>query len=268
MKGKIICISTLIYCFYTSQGGITQNSSLLLSYMTKPDTFLFPKSKNSSDTIFTIYMTFDDGPVNESKDLLSIAKNDSVPVIFFVVGEKVFANDTTLSLFDSYLHSPFIEVGNHSFSHARKKYKQYYKSPGKVIEDFKLNQDTLKLGKKIARLPGRNTWRINNRNRTDIPDAKASADSLAAIGYFVFGWDLEWRYASGSCLEVQSAELMLKEIEFIFNNKKTFSSNHIVLLAHDPMFSILYNQQQLEIFINKVKKNNRYRFGRIENYPK
>jgi peptidoglycan/xylan/chitin deacetylase (PgdA/CDA1 family) len=220
----------------------------------------------SGDTSIIIYLTFDDGPVKESEELVKIALKDSIPINLFVVGEKVFANDTMKRLFRSYFTNPFIEIGNHSFTHANKKYQQYYKNTEKVVEDFKLNADTLHLTNKIARLPGRNTWRINNKSRTDLEDTNAAADSLAAIGYSIFGWDLEWRYCSDSCMEVQEADLLLKDIENSFHNKKTFSNNSIILLAHDPMFGTRNNRQQLELFIQAVKKRTNYRFGKLDAY--
>jgi peptidoglycan/xylan/chitin deacetylase (PgdA/CDA1 family) len=215
---------------------------------------------------YTIYLTFDDGPVKESEELFRIATKDSVPINVFVVGEKVFANDTMKRLFQSYFNNPFVEIGNHSFTHAHKKYQEYYKDIERVIEDFKVNADSLHLTEKIARLPGRNTWRIDNKSRTDLPDANAAADSLAAAGYSIFGWDLEWRYCSDSCLEVQTAESMVKEIENSFRNRKTFTPGNIIILAHDPMFGSSYNKEQLELFIKEIKKKHNFRFGRLDNY--
>ena len=199
--------------------------------------------------------------------MIRIATRDSIPVSVFVVGEKVFANDTMKRLFQSYFDNSFIEIGNYSFTHANKKYLQYYKNSQRVVSDFVLNTDTLHLVKKIVRLPGRNTWRINNKGRTDLPDANAVADSLAAKGYSIFGWDLEWRYRSGSCREVQTSEYLLKEIESLLSNKKAFFNNNIIILAHDPTFRCVYNQRQLELFIREIKKKKNYCFGRLENYP-
>lgn len=248
---------------YVSAGRSALSNSEAIVY---PDTLPVIKKKNTANTFFTIYLTFDDGPVKESEELIRIATKDSVPINVFVVGEKVLVSDTMKILFQSYFNNPFIETGNHSFTHANKKYQQYYKNTEQVIEDFKLNADTLHLTKKIARLPGRNTWRINNKSRTDLPDANAAADSLAAIGYSVFGWDLEWRYCSDSSLEVQTAELMINEVEDFFRNKKTFTPDNIIILAHDPMFGNSYNKEQLELFIKEIKRKSNFRFGRLNNY--
>ncbi len=250
LLGVISVMSIIAAAFYATAG----RSVLSVPYVSNPDTLPITKKKNTADTFFTIYLTFDDGPVKESEELIRIATQDSTPINVFIVGEKVFANDTMKKLFHSYFNNPFIEIGNHSFTHANKKYQQYYKSAERVLEDFKLNADTLHLTKKIARLPGRNTWRIDNRFRTDLIDANAAADSLAAKGYSVFGWDLEWRYCSDSSLEVQTAGLMIKEVEDFFRNKKTFMPNNIIILAHDPMFGSRNNLQQLELFIKLIKR--------------
>lgn len=266
-KKTLLVITSLMSLFSLKQYTSAERSSSSISVTAGSDTIPAIKKKNTADTFITVYLTFDDGPVKESEELSKIALKDSIPFNMFVIGEKVFANDTMNKLFLSYFNNPFIEIGNHSFTHANKKYRQYYKNTEQVIADMILNEDTLHLTNKITRLPGRNTWRINNKSRTDLEDANAAADSLAAKGYSVFGWDLEWRYCSDSCLEAQAADLLVKEVESLIYNKKTFTKNNIIILAHDPMFGSIYNRQQLEIFIGAIRLKKNFRFGKLNNYP-
>src|SRR5574338_1111680 len=120
---------------YYPAGGTNNLCCLVL---VKSDTVPATKKISPPDTFYTVYLTFDDGPVNESEEVVTIASRDSIPVNLFVVGEKVFANDTMTKLFHSYFNNPFIEIGNHSFTHAIKKYQQYYKNTENVIADFKM----------------------------------------------------------------------------------------------------------------------------------
>ncbi len=265
-KRVFIIIATVVAIMMGRSYAIAKNKLYPANHFLYKDTLPEANKNVLANPCYTIYLTFDDGPVKESEELLRIAMKDSIPINLFIIGKNVFASDSMTRLFNSYFNNPFIIIGNHSFSHANKKYQQYYDSPENVVQDFKLNNDTLRLTKKIARLPGRNAWRIKDKSRTDLPDAIAAADSLAAIGYSIFGWDLEWRYCSDSCLEVQTAELMVKEVEEFFGNKKTFTVDNIIILAHDPMFGSIYNRQQLELFISEIKTKNNFCFGRLDNY--
>ena len=49
------------------------------------------------------------------------------------------------------------------------------------LKDFIKNMDTLKLDNKIARLPGRNMWRINERSRNDVDSGTQAADLLSKV---------------------------------------------------------------------------------------
>jgi hypothetical protein len=93
-----------------------------------------------------------------------------------------------------YKENEYIEVGNHSYSHANNHYQQYYSHPEGVLLDFKRSMDTLRLTDKIGRLPGRNMWRIGGRSKNDISSGIEAADLLHQHGFSLFGWDLEWMH--------------------------------------------------------------------------
>ncbi|HTQ63179.1 MAG TPA: polysaccharide deacetylase family protein [Puia sp.] len=235
----------------------------------RPGTVNDPRSQKRSDTIatvYTLYLSFDDGPVRASREVSEVAMSDSIHISVFLIGRYAFRDDSSWQLFQLYRNNPFIEIGNHSFSHANNHYRLFYKKPEEVKADFLMNYDTLGLESRIARLPGRNSWRINGRERDDLPDVKASADSLANMGYRVFGWDIEWHYNSEGKM-IENADQIFEKIQRITLHKSSFTAGNIIILCHDPMLADSSNKAELESFIQKIKSNTHYRFESLDKYP-
>ena len=214
-----------------------------------------------------IYLTFDDGPSDASFFLSNMAMADSVPVTMFVIGGNVFKNEGNNILYQLYQLNPFIETGNHSFSHANKHYHAYYDQPGEVVKDFHINADTLGLSSKIARLPGRNTWRINGKKRTDLTDDSTAADILSSEGYRIFGWDIEWKCSKDSVQMIQSAATVANEIKKMADSRKAFTAGHIIILCHEYMFTNESDRIKLDSLIHTIKQMPGYRFQRLSEYP-
>ena len=219
----------------------------------------------SADTTY-LYLTFDDGPIQGSDVINNIVVSDSIKINVFIIGHYVFRDSLTRTLFKAYRTNPFIEIGNHSFTHANKHYHSYYQDPQKVKCDFILNQDTLHLTNNLARLPGRNCWRIAGRSRNDIEDAVAAADTLYKIGYQVFGWDLEWR-ADSSGHFIESVDQMIEKISERSLSRSTFTSGNIVLLCHDHLMADTSNEIAMRSFIKRVKAIGTYKFQHLSRYP-
>ena len=214
----------------------------------------------------TLYLTFDDGIVNGSGIVYSVAAKSQIPVNIFVVGKFTLENDTTRKVWDDAQKSPWIETGNHSFSHANSRFHKYYSDPVQVLVDFRKNEDSLGLKNKIARLPGRNVWRIGQRSRDDLQDSKIIADTLAANGYQLIGWDLEWNY-SGTDLSLEPEDELIFRIQNSIRYGRTFTPNHLVILCHDPALQNPISEERLKAFIEKIKKTGKYRFRFLSNYP-
>lgn len=214
----------------------------------------------------TLYLTFDDGIVHGSQALLRTADSCQIPVNVFLIGKFVLENDSTKLTWKQMQTSSWIEAGNHSYSHANKKYHRYYSFPGQVIEDFKKNQDSLGFTNKLARLPGRNVWRIGNRSRNDLEDSKAVADSLTRIGYQVIGWDLEWNY-SGTDLSLEPEDDIIFKINQAVHNQSTFTPQHLVILCHDPALDNPLSELRLKAFIQKIRNAGKFRFCFLTKYP-
>lgn len=214
-----------------------------------------------------IYLTFDDGPNQGTENLLKILDKRNVCATAFLVGKHAYGSKKQKDDLLLLKQNPLIELANHSFSHAHNKYTDFYKNADAVVHDFDIAKDSLKLTDKIARTPGRNIWRLNNINVTDIKSSTVAADGLKKAGYKVIGWDLEWRPSQKMTLK-GSHEAMIKKVDSIFLNDLEKTSRHLVFLTHDQYLRDADSINELDMFIEKLQKSNRFVFRKISQYPK
>jgi len=214
-----------------------------------------------------IYLTFDDGPNKGTRNVLDIVKDEQIPVTFFIVGEHVYASVNQNITWDSLLATQGIDICSHSYSHAlNNKYEKFYNSPDTVVSDFQRAQDSLQLKNNIVRTPGRNTWRMDSIQFTDLKKSKAAVDSLQKAGFIVMGWDLEWHFDKDLAL-TNTADEVIKQIDSVFNNKKTKSTDHLVILAHDQVYYKSKDSTELRQFIQKLKLKDEYELSLATSYP-
>lgn len=214
-----------------------------------------------------IYLTFDDGPNQGTKNLLKILNKRNVCATAFIVGKHIYGSKTQKNDFELLRKDPLIELANHSFTHANNKYTDFYKNPLGVVHDFDTAKDSLKLYDKIARTPGRNIWRLNHTNVTDLKSSTEAANKLKEAGYKVIGWDLEWKPSQKMALK-GNHEAMLKKVDSIFFNDLEKTSRHLVFLTHDQYLTDADSINELDLFIEKLQKSNRFVFRKISEYPK
>lgn len=214
----------------------------------------------------TIYLTFDDGPNKGTENLMKIAKKRNVPITAFVVGQHVNGSKKQKDDFKKLQNDSLVELANHSYSHAKNQYSAYYKNPELVVHDFDEATDSLLLKSKIARTPGRNIWRINNVNSTDIKSSTQAANELEKAGYKVIGWDLEWKPDSKMSLK-DNHKNMMKKVDSIFFNDLEKTSRHLVFLTHDQYLTDENSVKELDLFIEGLQKTKRFQFKKISEYP-
>ncbi|MCW3162229.1 polysaccharide deacetylase family protein [Chryseobacterium oryctis] len=214
-----------------------------------------------------IYLTFDDGPNQGTENLLKILNKRNVCATAFVVGKHVYGSKKQKDNLELLRKNPLIELANHSFTHANNKYTDFYKNPDAVVHDFDTAKDSLKLYDKIARTPGRNIWRLKNINVTDLKSSTEAADKLKLAGYKVVGWDLEWKHSNKMSLK-GNHQAMLKKVDSIFFNDLEKTSRHLVFLTHDQYLTDADSINELDLFIEKLQKTNRFVFRKISDYPK
>ena len=215
-----------------------------------------------------IYLTFDDGPNKGTRNVLDIVKDEQIPVTFFIVGEHVYASVNQNITWDSLLATQGIDICSHSYSHAlNNKYETFYNSPDTVVSDFQRASDSLDLKNNIVRTPGRNAWRIDSLQFTDLKKSKAAVDSLQKAGFIVMGWDLEWHYDPKELTVMNNSDDLLKQIDSVFNNNKTKSPENLVLLAHDQVYKKSKDSTELRQLIQKLKLKEAYELSLVTSYP-
>ena len=213
-----------------------------------------------------IYLTFDDGPLEGSEDVSDAVQTEKIKINVFVVGLHVRANERMKQYFHLYQSNPFIEIGNHSFSHAHSGYRSFYANPAQVYIDFLVNENILHLKNRLARLPGRNMWRLKGEVRNDVISGASSADLLFKSGYSVFGWDLEWQNDSKTGAPIQTVGDMAHLIERLLREKKTVTENHLVLLCHDGMFRKSWRETELKELIDRLRATGEFSFDHLSEY--
>lgn len=221
-----------------------------------------PKKKKKK----TIYLTFDDGPNKGTKKVMDIAAAEQVSITMFLIGEQVYGSKEQTITYDSLRRCNYVELANHSYTHAGLRYQKFYTNPGEVVKDFERCEDSLQLSNRIVRTPGRNIWRTANINCTDIKKSAGAADSLQQYGFTAVGWDLEWHY--NNSLELEATEdVMLQQVDSMFQHNKTKTQDHLVLLAHDQVYADTCDAASLRQFIQKLKSADEYDFEVISQYP-
>lgn len=213
-----------------------------------------------------LYITFDDGPNKGTRNVLQVLNEEQVPVSFFIVGEHVYGSREQQVTWDSLQHNAWVEICNHSYTHAHNQFAKFYRNDTAVVADFERSQDSLQLNNRIVRTPGRNMWRTSTIYASDIAKSKAAADSLYSHGFVVVGWDLEWHYNDSMKLKQTSDELILQVDSMLLHNK-TKTPDHLVLLAHDQTFVDSISTASLRKFIQQMKTKQEYELEFISRYP-
>lgn len=152
-----------------------------------------------------IYLTFDDGPVAGTDDVVAVLTNKQIKGTVFLVGGQITSKFAREVLTGAH-SSQYVQVGNHSTTHADQRYRDYYSKPADVVAGFEEATKTLRITRKPvpARLPGRDTWRVGSLVATDPTnggDSAAAANQLTAAGYRIYGWDEEWHVIGGRPVE-------------------------------------------------------------------
>jgi len=214
-----------------------------------------------------IYLTFDDGPNKGTRTVLDIMKEEQIPATFFLVGEHAVGSTEQKELMDSLRNLQTIELCNHSYSHAHNRFDKFYMQPDSVLADFDKARAILQLNCMTARTPGRNIWRIDSINGTDIKASRAAADTLQKYGYKLVGWDMEWHFEPKTMQLTKTAAELKMQIDSLFLRNKVKQENHLVLLAHDQAYRSASNIEELQKLVRDLKQDDNYELELIKNYP-
>ena len=169
----------------------------------------------SSDAgIRKVYLTFDDGPSENTDKILDILDEYGVKATFFVVGKEGYTEEYQRIVEEG--HS----LGMHSFSH---KYREIYQSVDAYGEDMNKLHDFLYevTGEvcKIARFPGGSS---NKASKVDMQELIAY---LTEQGITYYDWNVSSGDASSSFVSASQIE------NNVLNNVWKYDS--VMILMHD-----------------------------------
>ncbi len=217
----------------------------------------------------TLYLTFDDGPINGTANVLRVLKEENVKATMFCIGREVVNNP---QLFQREISMPNLLVANHTHTHANGHYRRFYNSSAaRVVADIDKAQRVIG-GAKYLRLCGRNVWRLPTVKRDDWGISVAQRgheipkyNALWEHGYFTYGWDVEWLFSHKTQRPLFNGEEMARRVNLRYQGTHTAKRGKVVLLAHDFMFRSAYNTQQLRTFI-QIMKAQGWTFETIDHY--
>ncbi len=224
-----------------------------------------PKPPGEGKAKYSVYLSTDDGPMHCSEDIDALIRETEVPLAAFVVGKHARSKRYHAYL-EAYRGDPYVSLANHSYTHANGHYSDYYRHPERVLEDFERNRKFLGLSGKRGRLPGRDSWRIGGRAYDADKSARAAADLLAAHGYTLYGWDLEWTHTH-SGKPIGSAETFYRRIRSQLERGHSFTPGHLMVLMHDQMFGTVGAREELRRLIVLLKRDPSIRLRALSEYP-
>ncbi len=215
---------------------------------------------------YSVFLTSDDGPLLGSKNLNRLIEDYEVPISLFLVGRNIVADSKLEPYLENYKNNPYVMLGNHSYTHANLHYKKFYKNPDGVVADFMQSEEVLGLTSKVARLPGRNVWVLNDKLQKGEPNALKAAKKLyLEANYKVYGWDYELRH-NGKGKILKTAQEYYDDIKRLLKEGKTYQKNQIVILMHDQMFTSNLSSKVLGELVLLLQNDDECKLKLIKDY--
>lgn len=267
-----LMILILVSCSQNN-GNKDKNEKLLPAKPATPDSALLRKQQKKDTLVLQntskkkLYITFDDGPNAGTMHVLEAVIAAQVPASFFIVAKHTYDSPEQHTTWEKLKTTPGIDLCNHSYSHAGNHYSRFYRDPQNVIADLNRSNDSLHFQNKIARMPGRNAWRIGDNIHTDVKESKEAIDSVGLSGFAVMGWDVEWGFDHKTLVPDADTSLIFRRIQNMLNDSATRTPGHLVLLAHDQSFRRDEDVQLLQAVLTHFKNDPDYELRLVSQYP-
>ncbi|NQX70967.1 polysaccharide deacetylase [Paenibacillus alba] len=195
------------------------------------------------------YLTFDDGPSENTRKILRVLKSFGVHATFFVVGSDTAEGRSLYKEIAAAGHA----LGNHSYSHD---YNRIYKSPEAFMKDVhKLDQlleETVGYRPDILRFPGG-----SNNHLSWKPGGKGIMSKVARVvkdeGYQYFDWNVS---STDAAAPVQDRDMIIDAVTSASRGKKS-----IIVLMHDSTYKTT-TLEALPIVIGKLQAAG-FRFDKL-----
>lgn len=201
---------------------------------------ILDKKKN----IGTIYLTFDDGPSNNTSKILDILKQEDIKATFFLVNFNSSYNPVVKRIYDEG-HS----IGIHSYTH---NYKLIYSSVSAYFDDLNKMNDKIKTitgsDTKLLRFPGGSSNTISSFNKGIMTTL---VKEVTNAGYHYFDWNVD-------SSDAWSARNSNDVYNNVINNLKKGTN---IVLMHD----LSSNEKTVNVLekIIKYAKEKGYTFANI-----
>lgn len=224
-----------------------------------------------------VLLTFDDGPIKATKNIIETVREENIPVTMFFIGCQI---ETFPNIYKEAINYPNILIANHTYSHANNRYRKFYSDPLLVVEDIKkansiVGVDNISNTSSAflpVRLAGRNVFRLptitKNDNMIDTIQREKEIvgyDNIYKEGYYIYGWDLEWAYEKNG-KPILTPQEIYNSMEKIYEKKLSSKEDKVVLLMHDFMFSNNFDGKENLKTLIQLLKNGGWSFENIENY--
>lgn len=206
-----------------------------------------------------VFLTFDDGPSENTEAILKILKDEDVHATFFVLGSQLKASEENRQLLKDEIESGNA-IANHTMSHDyHKLYPGNSVNVERFMKEINENNELMKsiLGNNfnttVIRMPGGYMSRRYYRD----PNLKALDEAFAKDNIVSIDWDAETGDATGRHYTVE---------QYVENSAKNINTlNHVILLMHDAAAK-KETVQALPAII-KFYKEHGYAFKVIKNTP-
>lgn len=166
-----------------------------------------------------MYLTFDDGPSENTPRVLDILKERGIKATFFLVGESVERHPEIVRRIVAEGHS----IGVHCYNHD---YENLYQSVESYVEDFeharKVIYDVTGENTILFRFPGGSINTYNGEVCADI------IEEMTKKGYLYYDWNASLEDAAAG---VEPAQLVANGVGTTLGRKK------VILLAHDVVYN-------------------------------
>lgn len=168
-----------------------------------------------NDNEKVVYLTFDDGPSENTEEILEILDKYNAKATFFITGEDKNHRDLIKKAYDAG-HT----IGLHTYSH---KYSEVYASVDAYFKDLdkigKIAEEQLGFVPCFIRFPGGSSNEVSKQYCKGI--MSRLVDLVQEKGYQYYDWNLDSGDGAG------------KGKEDLIRNSQTDQMNHIMLLCHD-----------------------------------
>ncbi|RKN86214.1 polysaccharide deacetylase family protein [Paenibacillus ginsengarvi] len=187
----------------------------------EPATLADPNPNGAAATSKTAYLTFDDGPSENTEPIIDILRRFNVKATFFVIGDP---SQKGRMLYRKIAENGHV-IGNHTYTHD---YSVVYKSVAGFKRDVEKLDELLEqsTGRRpeILRFPGGS----NNRQARKYGGARIMSDVIAAMGkdhVSYFDWNVS---STDAALSVQKREEIVEAVR-----QGALGKPNIIVLFHD-----------------------------------